>query len=140
MLHRIGCRALWALAILISVVMLLLSIPSHALAATPTCVTGAKGEKPTASLTFTAPTTNADSTPITGPLTYNLYQGTASGAEVKVATALAGSPINVTTGLADTTFYWYVTAVNAGGESVPSNEVCKSFPASPPGTMIITIN
>lgn len=127
-----AATALLALAILASTV---------SFAAAPTCVTGAKGAAPAASITFTAPTTNADGTTIASgtAISYNLYQGTASGAEVKVGTALAGSPITVATGLTDTTFYWYVTAVDANGESAPSNEVCKIFPASPPGTITITI-
>jgi len=120
--------------------LLALSAFAPSFAATPTCVIGAKGTAPTATLAFAAPTTNADGTPVTGPLTYNLYQGTASGAEVKVASALAGTPIIVTTGLTDTTYYWYVTAVNAAGESAPSNEACKTFPASVPSSITITIN
>lgn len=112
----------------------------HSVHAAPTCVVGVKGAAPTASLSFTPPTVNTDGTPVTTPLTYNLYQGTASGAEVKVASGLTGSPIVLNTGLADSTYYWYVTAVNAAGESVPSNEVCKTFPASAPGTVTITIN
>lgn len=131
-MRRPLCAAVALLAVLASTV---------SFAAAPTCVTGVKGAAPTASLAFTAPTSNADGTPVTGPLTYNLYQATASGTEVKVATALAGSPITVSTGLTSaTTFYWYVTAVNAGGESAPSNEACKTFPASPPGTVTITIS
>lgn len=130
-------RTLRAVAALLG----LLAFSNASFAASPTCVVGAKGAAPTASLTFTAPVTNADGTPVTGPLTYNLYQGTASGAEVKVATALAGSPITVSTGItSSTTYYWYVTAVNAGGESAASNEGCKTFPASPPGTVTITIS
>jgi hypothetical protein len=120
------------------VMALVLLLPVLALAA-PTCVTGTKGVAPTASISFTAPTANSDSTPVTTPLTYNLYQGTASGAEVKVGSALAGSPIVVSTGLTDSTFYWYVTAVNANGESAPSNEACKIFPGAPPGVITITI-
>lgn len=120
----------------------LLFASSLAHAAAPTCVVGKVGSPPTASVTFTAPTLQADGTAIpTGTtLTYNVYQGTASGTEVKVASGVAGSPITITTGLTSaTTFYWYVTAVDSGGESAASNEACKTFPASPPGTVTITI-
>lgn len=131
-MRRPLCAAVALLAVLASTV---------SFAAAPTCVTGVKGAAPTASLTFTAPTLNQDGSAVTTPLTYNLYQATASGTEVKVSSALAGSPIVVSTNLTSaTTFYWYVTAVSAGGESAPSNEVCKIFPASPPGTITITIS
>lgn len=119
---------------------LMLLLPVFALAAGPTCVTGLLGAAPTASIKFAAPTLNADGSAVTGPVTYNLYQALSSGAEAKVTSALAGSPIAVSTGISSaSTVYWYVTAVNANGESVPSNEVCKIFPGSPPGTIIITI-
>lgn len=133
-MRRPLCAAVALLAVLASTV---------SFAAAPTCVTGVKGAAPTASVNFTAPTANADGTVIASgtTLTYNLYQATASGAEVKVASALAGAPILVSTGLTSaTTFYWYVTVTDANGESSPSNEVCKIFPASPPGTITITIS
>ena len=104
------------------------------------CVSGASGTPPGATISFTAPTKNTDGTAVTGPLTYNVYQGVASGAEVKVASGAAGSPIQINTGLSpNTTYYWYVTVVEGTGESGASNEVCKSFPASLPGVVTITI-
>lgn len=113
-----------------------------ALAAGPTCVQGAAGIAPSATLTFTAPTKNTDATPVAGPLTYTLFAGPSSGAETQVATALSGSPVSVSTGLSpNTTVYFYLVAVDANGnKSAPSNEVCKSFPASVPGTVTITIS
>lgn len=111
-----------------------------AFAAAPTCVNGAVGTAPTATITFVAPTKNTDGSAITGTLTYNLYQGTAAGAETKVASAIAGSPFTVSTGLvASTTVYWYLTAVENGVESAPTNEACKVFPGVVPGTFTITI-
>lgn len=115
---------------------------ASAQAATPTCVAGVKGVAPTATVTFTPPATQSDGTafPSGTTLTYNLYQGTSSGAEVKVASSSSGSPITVNTGIVGaTTYYWYVTVVDANGESAPSNEVCKSFPAPLPGVVTITI-
>jgi hypothetical protein len=105
------------------------------------CVAGDATTAPTATLSFTAPTTNVDGTPIAGPLTYNLYQGTTSGGETQAATKLTGSPIAITTGLkVATTYYFEVTAVDANGnESSRSNEVCKTFPAAAPNTVTITI-
>jgi hypothetical protein len=121
----------------------LLAFSIASLAATPTCVVGVKGAAPTASITFTPPTAQADGAqlPTGTALTYNLYQGTSTGTEVKVASTTSGSPITVSTGITSSaTYYWYVTAVDASGEGAPSNEVCKTFPASPPGTVTITIS
>lgn len=107
-----------------------------------TCVTGASGVAPTASITFVAPTTNTDGTTVVPPLTYNVYQSTSSGSEVKVASALKGSPVTVTTGLTPkTTVYFKVSVTDANGnESALSNEVCKTFPASVPSSVTITIS
>ena len=118
---------------------LLIVVPSFA---APTCVQGAAGVPPTATLKFTAPTTNTDGTPVNGPLTYTLFAGASSGTESQIATALSGSPVNVTTGLLPgTTVYFYIVAVDAkGNASAPSNEACKAFPVSVPGTVTITIS
>lgn len=107
-----------------------------------TCVNGASGIAPTANINFTAPTTNTDGTPVAGPLTYNVYQSSTSGAEVKVASALKGSPITVSTGLTPkSTVYFKISVTDANGqEGALSNEVCKTFPASVPGTITITIS
>ena len=116
-----------------------------AIGATPafaqTCVQGAAGVTPTATLTFTAPTKNTDGTAISTPLTYSVYVGTTSGGEKLAASALTGSPITVTAGLAPAaTYYFYVTVTDSKGvQSAPSNEVCKAFPASAPNTVTITI-
>lgn len=103
---------------------------------------GKLGALPTASLVFTPPTANVDGSALFLPLTYNLYQSVTSTSEVKVASALSGSPIAVTTGLtSNTTFYFKISVTDAkGNESTLSAEVCKTFPASPPGTVVsITI-
>jgi predicted phage tail protein len=109
--------------------------------AAPTCVMGVAGVAPTATLTFTAPTTNTDGTPIATPLTYEVFEGSTSGGEALAAKGLAGSPITVNTGLKDnTTVYFYVEVVDANGNaSAPSNEVCKTFPAAVPSTVTITV-
>jgi hypothetical protein len=115
---------------------------SSVLAAPPVvaaCVVGSPGTL-VANLNITAPTTNADGTPLTLPLTYNIYQGTASGAEVKVSNWTGSGVINL--GLvAGNTYYWQVSAVDANGEGARSAEMCKSFkaPASPPGTVTLSI-
>lgn len=127
--------------LLASLIFLFCAAPIFAQAA-PVCVVGVSGTVPTATITFTPPTLNTDGTPIAAPVSYNLYQSTASGTEIKVTSALKGSPIAVTTGLTTkTTFYWKITAVDASGtESALSNEVCKTFPVSVPGVVTITIS
>lgn len=107
----------------------------------PTCVVGKVGLAPAATLTFTAPTTNTDGTPIATPLTYDLFEGTSPSALYPVAKGLTGSPVTVDTGLKDgTTVYFDLTVVDAHGTmSAPSNVVCKTFPSAVPGTVTITI-
>lgn len=108
------------------------------------CVAGSVGKAPVATISFTAPTISVDGvTPLALPLTYNLYQSETSATEVKVASALAGLTIPVTTGLlAKQTFYWKVSVTDANGlESALSAEVCKTFPGVAPGTVInITVS
>lgn len=127
--------------ILLLLASLLIAIGSPAYAQT-TCAVGASGVAPTASINFTPPTLNTDGSSVVTPLTYNLYQSTSTGTEIKVASALKGSPISVSTGLTSkTTFYFKVSVTDANGnESSLSNEVCKTFPASVPGTITITIS
>jgi hypothetical protein len=97
------------------------------------CVLGAVGVAPVMTLTFTPPTTNSDGTPLTLPITYSVFQGTTSGGEVKVGSGLSGSPIVLNTGLVvGATYYVYLEVADSNGVSVPSNEVCKTFPAAPP--------
>jgi hypothetical protein len=104
------------------------------------CVVGSPGTL-VANLNIVAPTTNADGTPLTLPLTYNIYQGTASGAEVKVSSNWTSSGV-INLGLvAGNTYYWQVSAVDANGEGARSAEMCKSFkaPASPPGSVTLSV-
>ena len=73
-------------------------------------------------------------TAVTGATGYNVYRGTSSGGET--ATPLNASPLAsasyTDSGVVNGTSYYYeVTAVNAGGESVPSNEA-SATPALPP--------
>jgi subtilase family serine protease len=56
-------------------------------------------------------------------VTYNLYRGTAAGAETLYATGLTSTSANDMSVASGTTYYYYVTAVGQGGiESSPSNE------------------
>lgn len=126
-------RVLSALALLI------LAVPAYS--QTATCVVGASGVAPTANISFVAPTLNSDGSAVVKPLTFNLYQSTTAGQEMKVASGSTSSPIVVSTGLTPrTTYYFRVSVTDAGGnESALSNEVCKSFPAAVPGAVTITI-
>jgi hypothetical protein len=95
-----------------------------------------------AELSWAAPTTRADGTTITGAISYNVYQGVGAGStKTKVGTITAtGTTLN--TGLlSSTTYCWEVTAFEgeAGPESARSNEACKTFPASPPTTLTVTV-
>jgi autotransporter-associated beta strand protein len=63
----------------------------------------------------------------TGAKSFNVYRGTASGAETLLASGVSGSPYIDATVVSGTTYYYYVTAVNANvaplpSESDPSNE------------------
>lgn len=106
----------------------------------------AQAAGPSATLTWTAPTTNTDGTPITGTLTFNVYQG--SGASVSactlgttaVQTGISGTTVTVTSGLADgTTACFAVTAVEGGVESAKSNTATKTFPPATPLAPTLTV-
>jgi len=87
----------------------------------------------TAILTWGAPTAYADGTPVTVPLTYNLYQGLQGATKIKVVTAITGLTTTVSTGLlSKSTYCWQVSASDATMEGALSNEACKTFPASAP--------
>lgn len=87
-------------------------------------------------LTFvgTPPTAYDDGTPIVGTLTYNLYQGLCTNARPlgqvagNVATPRIPRPVPTTPG----EYCFYMTAVQGGAESVPSNEVRYTVAAPPP--------
>lgn len=113
-------------------------------AATATTVPGA----PTLSMTVSSGTlhftwTNGATggTPITG---YKLYVGTSSGGETLKyddVTLTAGmSSFDDSVSISDGTTYWaYLTALNAVGESAASNEVSGTPPGSSPQTITITV-
>ena len=68
---------------------------------------------------------------VNGALAYNVYRGLASGTEgaspyatVEHATTFTDTGVTATD-----TYYYYVTAVDFSGESVPSNEVSETIPA-----------
>lgn len=93
----------------------------------------------TATLSWTAPTTNTDGTPLTNLAGFKVYYGTSPGSY--------GAPINVgnvtsypVTGLGSGTYYFAVTAYDASGsESGFSNEGSKTFVAVLPVISAITV-
>lgn len=94
----------------------------------------------TATITFAAPTARVDGTPISGALTYKVYQGISGQAKAAVGT-ISATTSTITTGLlGGTTYCWQVSALEGGtNESALSNEACKTFPPSPPQTVTITV-
>ncbi len=136
----ISVVALGAIALL-CVPVAFASTGSFGAASSLTCAQGRTGIAPTASITFTAPTTNTDGTPIAGPLTYDILQGTSPSSLSVVAKGVSGSPVLLNTGLSPgTTAYFAVVVVDAhGNQSAMSNVACKTFPASVPATVVIQL-
>ena len=74
---------------------------------------------------WTAPTTNTDSSTISVPLTYNVYEGL-KGAEVKTQSGVTALAATVNGPCVE------VSAVEAGNEGQLSNEVCLPPVPNPP--------
>jgi hypothetical protein len=86
-----------------------------------------------AALSWAAPTAFTDGTPITGAITYNIYQGLA-GALVKVQSGVTTTAATVTSGLTpNTTQCFAVTAVVNAVEGAQSTASCAAIPAPTPG-------
>jgi hypothetical protein len=81
-----------------------------------------------ATLSWHAPTANADGTPLTDLAGYRIYYGTSSGAYSAIIDA-GNRTTYVINNLASGTYYFAVTAYNASGkESSYSSEVKKIIP------------
>jgi hypothetical protein len=120
-----------------------LVLAAAAIGATSTTVKAAAASPPQVTVVWTAPTGNTDGTPISTPISYNLYQGL-TGALAKVATAISGTTATVMSGLTQGTNQCFaVTAVVNGIESAQSNVACGLIPFSTPNapgqtTIVIT--
>jgi len=113
---------------ILSIVAALAAIPAFAQAAN------------TATLTWVAPTTYVDGTPVTAVLTYNIYQGVQGAAKTKSPTPVSGLTTTISTGLlSKTTYCWQVSASDGAVEGALSNEACKTFPASAPTAPSLTV-
>lgn len=76
---------------------------------------------------------------VTGANTYNVYQGTASGAEgaTPVSTGITGTSTKVTGLQNGTTYYFQVVAINEAGNGPTSAEV-PALPIAAPGNLVAT--
>ena len=90
-------------------------------------------------ISFSAPTTYSDGTPITLPLSYGVWQGLQGATKTKVATVTT-TTATVTTGLlSGKTYCWQVDASDGAQTSALSNEACKTFPPAVPNAVTITV-
>jgi hypothetical protein len=85
------------------------------------------------SLNWGAVTQDANGAPLTGSVSYNIYQGTKG----QVTKTKVTSSVTTTAALTSALFSgkevcWNVTTVVGADESVYSNEACKTFPAAKP--------
>lgn len=84
-------------------------------------------------LAWTADATNTDGSPITGAVTYNVYQGTAANALTKVQSGLTATSVTVNTGLTPgAEAFFAVSATAEGQESGQSTVVSIAIPALVP--------
>ena len=94
----------------------------------------------TANLSWTAPTTNTDGTPIKSLAGYKVYTGTASGSysqNIDVGNATSYAMTNLNDG---TNYYFAVTAYDAAGDvSGYSNQVSYNTPTAPPPSSLYTL-
>jgi fibronectin type 3 domain-containing protein len=67
-----------------------------------------------------------------GAQSYNVYRGTASNSETQLTSVVGGTGYIDTLVANGTTYYYRITAVNANGQSAPSNEVNATPAAAAP--------
>jgi hypothetical protein len=94
-----------------------------------------------AKLTWSPVTQYDNGTPITLPVSYNIYQGTRGQAVKTKVTASTTTTVSLTSALfAGKELCWNVTTVVETEESVYSSEACKIFPkAAPKATSSLTV-
>lgn len=90
---------------------------------------------PTAVTSWTAPIANTDASPISGAVTYNLYQAVQGATLAKVQSAVTSTTVTVTAGLTPgSTQCFAVTAIANGIESAQSNVACAAIPFPTPNS------
>ncbi len=108
-------------------------------AAQSACFQAASNAPLTATVLWSAPTTNTDGTAITLPLTYNLYEGTSATTMTKVLSGITTLTTLVSTGLVRGGTYYFAVSATEGGtqEGAQATPGCKFFPTptplAPPG-------
>lgn len=95
----------------------------------------AQAAPPTAVVSWSAVAVFNDNTPITGAVTYNIYQAVQGGPSSKVQTGLTGLSFTITAGVTrGTTQCFTVTASANGIEGAQfAPPVCAAIPFLPPG-------
>ena len=89
---------------------------------------GGGGTDTSATLTWGAPTTNADGTPLTDLAGYKVYQGTSSGVYGSTAIDVRNVLTHQVTGLPQGLHCFVVTAYDtSANESSRSTEACKTI-------------
>ena len=100
--------------------------PASATLAPFSITVGPGGTTGTATLGWTAPTTNTNGLPLTDLAGYRVYYGTSSTSLTNVINVAPNADIGdyLVTGLSAGTYYFQVTAYDtAGEESAPSNQI-----------------
>lgn len=100
---------------------------------------------PVVTITWSPTTQNVDGSPVTGTITYNLFQGPSGGPPLnKIQSGITTTSAQVTTGIPPNTVQcWAVTAVASYGESAQTNPpACISFISNPtaPGKITATVS
>lgn len=90
----------------------------------------------TARLNWTAPTVHTDNSPISGALTYNVYQGAKGATKPKVSSAIVGVSTQLT---AAPGACFQVSAVEGNIESSLSSEACLPLPPNAPSGVTVTV-
>jgi predicted RNase H-related nuclease YkuK (DUF458 family) len=72
-----------------------------------------------------------------GATSYNIYRGTSSGEESKLASGVSGTSYTDSSAVNGTAYFYEVTAVNSAGESGRSNEVTATPEGSGGGSNLI---
>lgn len=90
----------------------------------------------TANLTWEAPTTNSDGSPLTDLASYKIYREVNGDGNFALLAGVAEPTTTYSdTTLSDGVFCYYVTAVDdTGNESGPSNTACKTIDTILPGS------